>query len=293
MAEYDKERLFWIKLTDKFITGDVVDFLMSQKDGANYVVLYEMLCLKTVNNGGVLASNFGDLIVPFDVEKIQRDCKWFSVDTVRIALELYKQLDLVYETIDGVLAISYFDRFIGSQSYGAAKKALQRQNKELNLLQGGQLRGQKVDKCPPEKEKEKEKDREKDKELNNSSFFLPREEENIKKEYVALVEGKLSITEEEFMYLWRRLTYDELKKYAGIVYECEKSGKQFTKKTHAQAILDMAMQDRKAAPPVKRSNKRIKETPPGQNVSFTSYTPDEAMQRALIRSYSDPFTKTS
>lgn len=154
MAEYDKGRLYWIKLTDRFISSDTVDFLMSQKEGANYVVLYQMLCLKTVNNGGVLARELGEMIVPYDVEKIQRDCKWFSIDTVRIALELYKKLGLIYENNDGILAISDFDRLIGSQTYGAEKKALQRQSKEPSILQGGQ----REDICPPDKEKYKEKE---------------------------------------------------------------------------------------------------------------------------------------
>lgn len=165
MAEYDKGRLYWIKLTDRFISSDTVDFLMSQKEGANYVVLYQMLCLKTVNNRGVLARELGEMIVPYDVEKIQRDCKWFSIDTVRIALELYKKLGLIYENNDGILAITNFDRLIGSQTYGAEKKALQRQRKDDNLLQGGQ----EEDICPPDKEKEKEieiyKDKEKEKNL--------------------------------------------------------------------------------------------------------------------------------
>lgn len=158
MAEYDKGRLYWIKLTDRFISSDTVDFLMSQKDGANYIVLYQMLCLKTVNNGGILARELGEMIVPYDIEKIQRDCKWFSADTVRVALELFKKLGLIYETNDGILAISEFDRLIGSQSYGAEKKALQRQRKEENLLEGGQQGGQRVDNCPPDKDKEKDKD---------------------------------------------------------------------------------------------------------------------------------------
>ena len=42
MAEYNKQRYYWIKLTDRFMTSDTVDFLMGQKDGANYVVLYQM-----------------------------------------------------------------------------------------------------------------------------------------------------------------------------------------------------------------------------------------------------------
>lgn len=154
MAEYDKGRYYWIKLTDRFLESDTVDFLMSQKDGANYVVLYQMLCLKTVNNNGVLARKLGEILIPYDIDKITRDCKFFSIDTVRIALELYKRLGLVYEQDDGILRITDFDRLVGSQTYGAEKKQLQLQNR------GGNKGGTKVEKIPPyidiEKDKEKE-----------------------------------------------------------------------------------------------------------------------------------------
>jgi hypothetical protein len=128
--------------------------------------------LKTVNHGGVLARNLGEILVPYDVEKIQRDSKWFSTDTVRIALELYKKLGLIYENQDGMLAISEFDKLVGSQSCGAEKKAIQRHNKE-----GGLLGGQKVDNCPPEKDIDIEiKISDKDKEikiLDKDKYILP------------------------------------------------------------------------------------------------------------------------
>ena len=38
-------------------------------------------------------------------------------------------------------------------------------------------------------------------------------------------------------------------------------------------------------------SKRVKETPEGENVKFTSYTSEEAMLHALKRSYGDPFKK--
>ena len=84
------------------MSSDMIDYLMGQPDGANYVVLYQMLCLKTINTGGRLAFQIGDMIIPYDVEKIQRECKWFSLATVRVALEVYKQIGLIYEDKDGV-----------------------------------------------------------------------------------------------------------------------------------------------------------------------------------------------
>ena len=108
MAEKDKI-FYWLKLKSEFMNGEIVDFLMSQKNGANYVVLYQMLCIKTINTKGELATQLGDILVPYNVEKIQRDLKWFDIDTVRVALELYKKLGLVYVQENGIIKISNFE----------------------------------------------------------------------------------------------------------------------------------------------------------------------------------------
>lgn len=160
MAEYNKSRYYWIKLTDRFLESDTVDYLMSQKDGSNYVVLYQMLCLKTVNQNGVLARQLGEMIIPYDEEKIVRDCKYFSIDTVRIALTLYKNLGLIYEQENGILRISDFERLIGSQTESAEKKQIQRSKNKQNPPQivGGQKGRQEVDICPPDIDIEKDID---------------------------------------------------------------------------------------------------------------------------------------
>ena len=155
MAEYNKQRYYWIKLTDHFLTSDTVDFLLSQKNGANYVVLYQMLCLKSVNSNGLLARQIGEIIVPYDVEKIQRDCKHFDIDTVRVALELYKKLGLVYEQQDGILQIADFDRLVGSQTISAEKKQIQIANR-----QSGKQGGTKVENFPPDIEIKRLRDKE-------------------------------------------------------------------------------------------------------------------------------------
>lgn len=72
------KRYYWIKLKDSFMTSETVDFLMSQPNGANYVVIYQMLCLKTINTDGRMARRIGEMLIPYDVPKLQRDLKWFS-----------------------------------------------------------------------------------------------------------------------------------------------------------------------------------------------------------------------
>ena len=97
------KRYYWIKLKDSFMSSDEIDYLMSQPDGANYVVLYQMLCLKTINTNGCLVSKIGEMLIPYDAEKIQRECKWFPLSTVRLALTVYKQIGLIFENPDGTL----------------------------------------------------------------------------------------------------------------------------------------------------------------------------------------------
>lgn len=115
------KRYYWIKLRESFMSSDTVDFLMSQKDGANYVVLYQLLCLKTINTGGRLSRTIGEIVIPYDVDKIQRDCKWFSTDTIRIALTLYKQFGLIYEERDGTLVLADHGNLVGSETDAAAR----------------------------------------------------------------------------------------------------------------------------------------------------------------------------
>lgn len=113
------KRYYWIKLKTDFFSLDEIDFLLSQKNGCEYVVLYQMLCLNTANNQGKLMTRVGEMIVPFDVEKIVRDTKYFDFDTVSVALELFKKLGLVYESKNDILEISNYEEMVGSEAANA------------------------------------------------------------------------------------------------------------------------------------------------------------------------------
>lgn len=125
----ESKKFYWIKLKTDFFNQETIDFLLSQPNGCQYVVLYQMLCLKTANNGGTLATNIGEMIVPYDVNKIVRDTKYFDFDTVTIALGLFKQLGLIYEGNENILKISNFDNMVGFESQWAEKKRAYREKK--------------------------------------------------------------------------------------------------------------------------------------------------------------------
>lgn len=113
------------------MTSDTIDYFMSQPDGANYVVLYQMLCLKTINTDGRLSRQIGEVVIKYDIPKIQRDLKWFSADTIRVALNLYKSFGLVYEDIDGVLVLADHNNLVGCETDWGEKKRRQRNSPAL------------------------------------------------------------------------------------------------------------------------------------------------------------------
>lgn len=114
MAE---KRYYWLKLRTDFYADDgPADFLMSQKDGANYVVLYQMLCLKSINSNGRLENQIGDYLIRYDLDKIQRDCKFFTKDFIERAIEVFLKLGIFKENNDGYIEITDYDKLIGESS---------------------------------------------------------------------------------------------------------------------------------------------------------------------------------
>ena len=131
----EQKRYYWIKLKTDFFNQETVDLLLSQPNGCQYVVLYQMLCLITANNNGEMASRVGEMIVPYNVEKIVRDTKYFDYDTVAVALDLFKKLGLIYLEEDGVLKISGIENMVGSETKWAERKRLYREQKALEVGQ--------------------------------------------------------------------------------------------------------------------------------------------------------------
>ena len=156
------KRYYWLKLYEDFLTGDIVDYLMTKNgvNGASYIILYEMLCIKAINTCGRLEYQVGEVIIPYDVDKIQRDLKWFSTDTIIVALNIFKSLGLIYEDVNGTLVLVDHNKLVGSETDYAAQKKLQRQNQQQQLPPPNKYEG--VDIVHSDVHTDIEKDKEKD-----------------------------------------------------------------------------------------------------------------------------------
>lgn len=149
---------YWIKLKTDFFESDAIDFLLSQEDGCKYVTLYIKLCTMTSNTDGVLASKVGDMMIPYTVDKIARDTKFFSADTVRVALELFQNLRLIVSEND-VMKIANYESMIGSETGWAQKKRLYRENKKKNPSEKSSKKGSKSTRKTSSKTEKKSKDK--------------------------------------------------------------------------------------------------------------------------------------
>lgn len=190
------KRFYWIKLKTDFFNQEAIDFLMSQDNGCEYIVLYQMLCLQTANSNGQMVTKIGEMIVPYDVKKIVRDTKYFDTDTVIVALELFKKLGLIYEEDNQVLKITNFSEMVGSETSSAKRVREHRKRKALQcnteVTQEIEYRDKSIE-IDIDKDIDKEKEKEK---RTTAKRFTPPTVDEVK---VYCEERKNNIDAEQFV----------------------------------------------------------------------------------------------
>ena len=135
----ENKKYWYIQLNVNFFEDERIDWLCEQKNGYAYVVLYLKLCLKTANNNGILTRQIGDMIIPYNVDKIA-EITHIDVDIVRVALELYKRIGLVYEADENCnfMRLPEVPGMVGYTTQYAIDKAKQRDRKKQKLLDSAQ-----------------------------------------------------------------------------------------------------------------------------------------------------------
>ena len=128
----DSKKYWYIQLNVNFFEDERIDWLCEQQNGCAYVVLYLKLCLKTANNNGILTRQIGDMIIPYNIDKIA-ETTHMNVDIVRVALELYKRIGLIYEADENCnfMRLPEVPQMVGCITQAAIDKRKQRDRKKL------------------------------------------------------------------------------------------------------------------------------------------------------------------
>ena len=244
----------WVKLTTDMFDNRKIKHLRRLPEGNNIVLIWVMLLTMAgrCNSGGMI---FLTENIPY-TPKMLADELDFEENTVSLALKALEQLDMIV-TDNGVFAIAGWEEYqniegmekIREQNRLRQKKWYDKQKSldDPNVKPNVRLT------LPNaiEEDKDKEKDKEKEKEIHS---FTHAEEQNevfssdaLKMKYLrgTLGQGVVLMSDEQFHDLLDKLSLDELHKYCDIIVECETNGKRYKKKSHYQAILDMAAKDRR------------------------------------------------
>ena len=177
----ENKRFYWIKLRENFFQQETIDWLMEQENGSTYIVLYLKMCLMTANTAGELIRTIGDMTIPYEPKKISQKTG-FDIDTVNVALSLFKHLGLIEETQEGIPVMPEVKNMVGSESESAArvrkyrkkKKALQSNTDVTNkaLQSNVEIRDKSIEYRDKSKENREEKVESRKKETGTSDDGL-------------------------------------------------------------------------------------------------------------------------
>ena len=139
MAEYSKEKLFYLKLNKDFFDQHYIKILETQPNGDKYVLFLMKLMCESISHNGYLRFNES---IPYD-ENMLASITRTDIDVVRSAIKIFLAMEIVEFTKDKTLFIKGVPLLTTITTKGAEKKAEQRdKQKELQIEQKGTKGGQ-------------------------------------------------------------------------------------------------------------------------------------------------------
>lgn len=266
MAEGKK--FYWLKLKRDFFKRHDIRIIEEMPNGKDYVLFYLKLLLESIDHEGSL--RFSDTI-PYN-EQMLAVVTNTNVDIVRSAMKLFIELGMMSICDDQTIYMAEVDKLIGSavDNDGANRVRRFREKKKQEALPDvtGALQSvtdfvtEDNERKREEIEKELDKDIEIEREIEGSAaqsietslstfstgfstFVDKREDQKRQLLQGELGKGVVLLSQEQMDDLLDKLSLEEFDHYVGVVADCILNGKPFKRKTHYQAILDMAIADRR------------------------------------------------
>ena len=231
----------WVKLTTDMFDNRKIKHLRRLPEGNHIVLIWVMLLTMAgrCNSGGMI---FLTENIPY-TPKMLADELDFEENTVLLALKALEQLDMIV-TDNGFFTIAGWEEYQNADKL-AEMRAKDRERKRLKRAQAKALLEESTDvhgmstECPYIEE-----EREEDKEKEYHSFT--HSDPEYRRKYLGGIgKGVVFLSDEQMSDLLDKMSIEEFDYYVGVVADNELKGHHYKKKTHYQAILDMALRDRK------------------------------------------------
>lgn len=237
----------WIKIYIDMFDKRKIKKLRRLPAGNELLLIWIMLLATAgkCNAGGMIYITEN---VPFTEEDLA-DELGFEVSTIKLALKAFEELDMIATSDDGFISVIGWDEYQNADKLAEIRakdrerKRLKRAQAKALLEESADVHGQSTEVPHIEEEKEEDKD------LDKESHSFTQSAESAKRTFLGgeLGKGVVLLSDEQIDDLLDKLSLEEFNRYVSAVAECELSGKRYKKKTHYQAILDMASKDRRVS----------------------------------------------
>lgn len=259
----------WIKIsTGMFSESRKIRQIELMPEGDTVLVIWVKLLLLAgqINDGGAI---YITPEIPYTEEMLALElCR--PVEIVKTALQIFSRFGMI-RSENGVLYLNSWEKYQNIErltelrAYNREAKRRSREKlkalKEVNDMSLTSQRGHDTEKeIDIDKEKEKEEEKERGKEFQSfahshfdvcdasfSDVAGAEETESRKRQKLGgkLGRGVVMLSEEQMDKLLEVLSQEEFDYYVSVIAENELNGKHYKRRTHYQAILDMAEIDRK------------------------------------------------
>ena len=256
----------WIKIfVNMFDVSEKIKSIERKNGGDTTLIIWiKLLCMAgKINDGGAI---YITPEVPFEDDELA-DALKKPLPKVKTALATFERYNMIQRDEAGFIQITSWEKYQNIEGLEKireqtrARVAKCRANKSNADVTHGNVTRNATSNADVTHgnatEEEREEDKEKDISFNHS---IAREEMANKDLSTRLstdlstarkrVGGKLGggvvfLSDDQISDLLDRLTIDEFDYYVGVIRDQELAGKHYKKKTHYQAILSMALKDRK------------------------------------------------
>ena len=266
MAE--SKKYYWLKLKRDFFKRHDIRIVESMPNGKDYILFYLKLLLESIDHEGTL--RFSETI-PYN-EQMLSVVTNTNIDTVRSAMKLFIELNMMTVFDDQTIFMTEVDKLIGSETEWAKKKRVQRLKKDNVPTMSSN--------CPTEIEKDKEinkdTDTEVDVEADGTAATTATEENTLKVIGGSLGKGVVYLTDRQLGDLMDRLGLDafnrSVDRLASFIIE-----KNAHVKNHYETILKWHEEDT-----------AVSKKPIGkQKTRYGNFDTNDAFQKALERTYGE------
>ena len=253
----------WVRLSTDFYNNRKIKYVRRTTNGNDIALIWIMfIALAGRSNAGGLLCITKDL--PYTVDMLVDELS-FKKATINAAISIFESLEMIHRTEDGGIYITNWEKHQNEEKLSKIRE----QTKE-RVARSRAKKKTETDECNGDNSvTEALQDRysnaiEKEEAEEDYSVIHSISREESKTECNAVTKpvensardrreslggelggGVVMLSQEQWDDLLERLSLDEFNYYIGVVRDCIRNGKQFKRKTHYQAILDMAMADRK------------------------------------------------